>query len=43
MKRMRSPWLWSNIVFNFSNDGKLHRNCLKVLHGFTKTVRTKIE
>ncbi|XP_069699717.1 cytochrome P450 4C1-like isoform X1 [Periplaneta americana] len=36
--RIFRPWLHNDFVFNLTEKGKRHEECLRVLHGFTKRV-----
>ena len=36
--RVRSPWLWPDVIYNLSSLGRELNECLKILHGFTGKV-----
>ncbi|GMT24228.1 hypothetical protein PFISCL1PPCAC_15525, partial [Pristionchus fissidentatus] len=36
--RTKNPLMWSEFIFNKTEDGKRHRQCLDILHEFTKKV-----
>lgn len=37
-ERMLRPWLWPDFIFKLSNCWKKQKECLKILHGFTRKV-----
>ena len=37
-KRQKSVWLWSDLTFQMTDDGKTFANNLETLHTFTKSV-----
>ena len=39
MKRILSPWLYPNFMFNLSASGRRFKKYVSVLHRFTKKVR----
>ncbi|KAM3624068.1 uncharacterized protein V6R79_018603 [Siganus canaliculatus] len=43
-RRQRKPWLWSDFLYRYLNDGREHDRTLKVLHSFTsKVIRERSE
>ena len=38
VKRVLTPWLYIKAIFNMSKYGVRHKQCLKILHGFTNRV-----
>jgi hypothetical protein len=38
LHRVKSPWLWPDLIYNMCPSGRIHNNCLKILHGFTNKV-----
>jgi len=38
IQRMRSPWLWNNLIFSFTPCGRNMSKCLDTIHGFTQKV-----
>lgn len=41
VKRMLDPLLHPEFIFKLSRFGRRHDECLRVLHGFTKKVRSR--
>ncbi|KAI3353377.1 hypothetical protein L3Q82_019910, partial [Scortum barcoo] len=37
-RRQRTPWFWSDFVYNYFGDGREHDKTLKILHSFTSKV-----
>lgn len=37
-ERQKSPWLWPDFIFYLTKHGKEYSRCLKILHGFTRSV-----
>ena len=42
LNRQRSPWFWPDVLFNTLGQGQEHDKLLKILHGFTESVRNFI-
>ncbi|KAF4026120.1 hypothetical protein G4228_018325 [Cervus hanglu yarkandensis] len=40
-QRMKTPWLWLDLVFYMFKDGREHRRSLKIVHDFTNNVITE--
>lgn len=40
--RQKSPWLWPNLFYNISGEGRQHYMNLKILHSFTDKVSSRI-
>ncbi|KAF8375489.1 cyp-31A3 [Pristionchus pacificus] len=36
--RTKNPLTWSELIFNRTKDGTRHKQCLEILHGFTRKV-----
>ena len=41
MERIFKPWIWSDLIFWFTKDGKIFRESLKTMHDFTDDVIKK--
>ena len=39
--RMRSPWLWPQLMFKLSASGREHDQLIKIIHTFTRQVSMK--
>ncbi|XP_045904160.1 cytochrome P450 4V2 [Micropterus dolomieu] len=37
-RRQRTPWFWSDFVYNYFGDGREHDKILEILHSFTYNV-----
>lgn len=40
--RQKSPWLWPNVFYNISGEGRQHNTNLKILHSFTDKVSSRM-
>ena len=38
IERVQQPLFWSDLIYSFTNRGKLYRKCLNTIHEFTKKV-----
>lgn len=38
LKRQRMPWLWPDLLFRWTPQGREHDRCLKIIHDFTGKV-----
>ena len=40
-ERVKNPFLSSDFIYNLTSKGRIHNECIKLLHSFTKSVIAK--